>query len=210
MKVLVDFIIHKNNLDESYNIDLFLTENEETIVEVYNTEEQNYNTALENFILKLNDLIARKILTISKLCKRRIVKIKRETKSNKTLEEEYTSTPKEFKREDYTICISPAKSIRNKIRFSKDWQTDEICRRYCDIEDIFKSKGIKNLEDLKNRLDSYELFMYITSFIDNIDKSDSGDYTISFRNESFWLNCIKIDEKHYNKFLELKNKLESK
>ena len=40
------------------------------------------------------------------------------------------------------LRLTPRKDVRDKIVFSDDWQTNEICKRQCDIEDIEEELGI--------------------------------------------------------------------
>ena len=55
------------------------------------------------------------------------------------------------------ISLAPKKEIRDKIKFSDDWQTEFICRRYCEIEDVLMKYNVTSLEDLEKRLgDKYE------------------------------------------------------
>ena len=53
---------------------------------------------------------------------------------------------------NYTLSIVPEKELRETIYFSTDWQTDFVCRRYCEIEDILKEYHVLNKEDLNRRL----------------------------------------------------------
>lgn len=55
------------------------------------------------------------------------------------------------------ISLAPKKEIRDKIKFSDDWQTEFICRRYCEIEDVLMKYNVTSLEDLEKRLgDNYD------------------------------------------------------
>ena len=38
--------------------------------------------------------------------------------------------------------LTPNKEIREKIIFSKDWQTNEICKKCCQLEDIEEELGM--------------------------------------------------------------------
>lgn len=49
-----------------------------------------------------------------------------------------------------------------------------------------------------------ELLDYITRFIVNVEISDNGVYYISFKNNTPYLDCIEIDQDHYNKFKKIK------
>lgn len=40
------------------------------------------------------------------------------------------------------LRLAPRKDVRDKIVFSDDWQTNEICKRQCEIEDLEDEIGI--------------------------------------------------------------------
>jgi len=102
-------------------------------------------------------------------------------------------------RDDYTISLVPKKEYRKDVTFSKDWQTNEICERYCTIEDILQKYSVANPEDLNTRLDKADMFDYLMNFINNIDNVQGSDkiYCFSFVNNTPWLNCARIDEEHF-------------
>ena len=49
-----------------------------------------------------------------------------------------------------------------------------------------------------------ELLDYITGFIDDVEISDNGVCYVSFENDTPYLDCIEMDEDHYNKFKKIK------
>lgn len=99
--------------------------------------------------------------------------------------------------DNYTLALVPKKEFRKNLIFSPDWQTNEICKRYCDIEDILMKHKVKNSKDLNERLEKAEMFDYLMKFVKDVD-FDSINY-LSFINDTPWLNCIKIDKKHHDK-----------
>ena len=104
--------------------------------------------------------------------------------------------------DNYTLSLVPKKEFRKNLIFSPDWQTNEICKRYCDIEDILKKHKVKNSKDLNERLEKAEMFDYLMKFVKNVDFVESFHY-LSFINDTPWLNCIKIDKKHHDKLKKL-------
>ena len=111
---------------------------------------------------------------------------------------------KENKVDDYTISLVPKKELRQNFIFSDDWQTNEICKRYCNIEDLLTKYSVSNKEDLNTRLDKADMFDYLMQFIKNVDVVDYNEeklYHASFVNDTPWLNCIELDKSH---FLKLK------
>lgn len=63
-------------------------------------------------------------------------------------------------------------------------------------------------EDLKDYIlkaqEQEELLGYITRFIDDVEISDNGVCYVSFENDTPYLDCIEMDEDHYNKFKKIK------
>ena len=53
---------------------------------------------------------------------------------------------------DYNFSLVPKEPYRSDTVFSKDWQTDAICRRCGEIEDVLKKYYVRNREDLDRRL----------------------------------------------------------
>ena len=99
--------------------------------------------------------------------------------------------------DNFTKSLVPPKRLRDNFIFSQDWQTNEVCKRYCNIEDILMEHEVKNSNDLNERLEKAELFDYLMSHVKNIDFVNI--YYMSFDNDTPWLNCIKIDKDHHDK-----------
>ena len=53
---------------------------------------------------------------------------------------------------NYTKSIAPKEKYTYNIFFSTDWQTDLICRRYVQIEEVMQKYWVCNREDLNRRL----------------------------------------------------------
>ena len=49
-----------------------------------------------------------------------------------------------------------------------------------------------------------QMLNYLMKFVKDVTASDNGEYYISFKNDTPYLDCIEIDKEHYNKFKNLK------
>jgi hypothetical protein len=69
-------------------------------------------------------------------------------------------------------------------------------------------QDFKNLTIVENYIlkaqEQEELLSYITGFIDDVEISDNGVCYVSFENNTPYLDCIEMDEDHYNKFKKIK------
>lgn len=126
----------------------------------------------ENLIKKINDFLEK----IPKGCF--ITKKKEETEE---------CAKDNYNRDDYTIYLAPKKP--NKVRFSNDWQTDELCRRYCDIEEIFKKFDVKSSSELISKLKNEELFREIVEFF-----LAEGNLELLFRQANLGINYKNYKE----------------
>ena len=106
--------------------------------------------------------------------------------------------------DNFTKSLVPPKRLRNNLIFSHDWQTNEVCKRYCNIEDILMEHEVKNSNDLNERLEKAELFDYLMSHVKNVEYVDYANYYyMSFYNDTPWLDCIKIDKEHHDKLKKI-------